>query len=79
MNEVDSDGGEMITSYYYNRTKSGVDILDKILRQYSSRAATRKWPVVVFCNISDITALDAGVFYWSIINPRINLVCIHYC
>ncbi|XP_010765808.1 uncharacterized protein isoform X4 [Notothenia coriiceps] len=51
------------TVNYYNRTKVGVDMLDKMLRQYSARATTRRWPVAVFYNILDIAAMNACVLY----------------
>ncbi len=53
------------TVHYYNRMKVGVDVLDKMLRQYSAQAATRRWPVAVFYNILDIAALNAWVLYRS--------------
>ncbi|XP_049440208.1 uncharacterized protein LOC125893527 isoform X1 [Epinephelus fuscoguttatus] len=51
------------TVHYYNRTKVGVDMLDKMLRRYSARAATRRWPVAVFYNVLDIATLNAWVLY----------------
>ncbi|XP_063764952.1 uncharacterized protein LOC134881497 [Eleginops maclovinus] len=53
------------TVHYYNRTKVGVDMLDKMLRRHSVRAATRRWPVAVFYNILDIAAMNACVLYRS--------------
>uniref|UniRef100_A0A1A7XFA5 PiggyBac transposable element-derived protein domain-containing protein n=1 Tax=Iconisemion striatum TaxID=60296 RepID=A0A1A7XFA5_9TELE len=60
------------TVQYYNKTRQGVDILDKMLQQFSSRAGTRRWPVAVFYNILDIAALNAWVLYRSCIDSRIN-------
>ena len=40
---------EMIT--FYNGTKGGVDCADQTIQTYSSKFSTRRWPVVVFCNI----------------------------
>jgi len=50
---------EMIT--FYNRTKGGVDCADQMIQIYSSKFSTRRWPVVVFCNILDFAALNAYV------------------
>lgn len=36
---------------------------DKMLRLYSARAATRRWPVAVFYNILDMAAMNACVLY----------------
>jgi len=33
---------------YYNETKSGVDILDKLVRTYSCKRATARWTVAFF-------------------------------
>ncbi|XP_030749217.1 piggyBac transposable element-derived protein 5-like [Sitophilus oryzae] len=38
----------IITSY--NETKSGVDCLDKIVREYSSKRISRRWPLRLFYN-----------------------------
>ncbi|XP_029966199.1 uncharacterized protein LOC115401946 [Salarias fasciatus] len=43
----------------YNSTKCGVDIMDQMVRQYSARAGTRRWPVTVFYNMVDMAALNA--------------------
>ncbi|KAL6487603.1 hypothetical protein MHYP_G00042290 [Metynnis hypsauchen] len=32
----------------YNKTKCGVDVMDQMVREYSMRAGTRRWPVAVF-------------------------------
>lgn len=47
----------------YNSTKSGVDVMDQMLREYSVRAGTRRWPVAVFYNMIDMAALNAQVLY----------------
>ena len=36
---------------YYNATKLGVDVLDQMARNYSTRCPSRRWPVRVFYNI----------------------------
>lgn len=47
----------------YNTTKCGVDVMDQMVREYTVRAATRRWPVAVFYNMIDIAALNAHVLY----------------
>jgi len=46
----------------YNATKGGVDTADKMLRTYSTKCMTRRWPVAVFSNVLDISALDAYIY-----------------
>ncbi|XP_027856877.1 uncharacterized protein LOC114134454 [Xiphophorus couchianus] len=47
----------------YNKTKCGVDAMDQMVREYSVRAGTRRWPVAVFYNMIDMAALNAHVLY----------------
>ena len=42
-------------------SKGGVDCADQMIETYSSKFATRRWPVVLFCNLLDIAALNAYV------------------
>ena len=61
---------EMIT--FYNGTKGGVDCADQTIQTYSSKFSTRRWPVVVFCNILDFAALNAyAVSYTHLTLPTI--------
>uniref|UniRef100_A0A9J7X7T1 PiggyBac transposable element-derived protein domain-containing protein n=1 Tax=Cyprinus carpio carpio TaxID=630221 RepID=A0A9J7X7T1_CYPCA len=57
---------EMILSY--NRTKGGVDNLDKIVATYTCRRKTARWPMAVFYNMLDVLAYNAFVI-WREINP----------
>lgn len=47
----------------YNNTKSGVDILDKLIREYTCRRSTRRWPLTLFLNFVDIAAYNAFVIW----------------
>ena len=49
-----------VTVHDYNQNKYGVDIA-QMLRLYSSKAATRRWPLAVFFNLLDIIVLNASV------------------
>lgn len=49
--------------HFYNKTKSGVDIMDKLLGQYTTHRKTHRWPVAFFYNILDIAALAAYIIY----------------
>lgn len=39
---------------YYNETKCGIDILEKLVTEYSCRRAFRYWSNTLFCNLLDI-------------------------
>ena len=56
---------------YYNQTKAGVDILDKLVRTYSCRRSTRRWTVALFFNIVDIAAVNALIL-WVTKHPDWN-------
>ncbi|KAL3976951.1 hypothetical protein ACER0C_009768 [Sarotherodon galilaeus] len=47
----------------YNTTKCGVDVMDQMVREYTVRRGTRRWPVAVFYNMIDMAALNAHGLY----------------
>lgn len=51
------------TVNFYNETKCGVDIVDKMARQYSVKAGSRRWPVHTFYNILDFAAINAWIIF----------------
>ena len=51
------------TVEFYNKTKCGVDVVDQMVRQYSFKAGTRRWPVAAFDNILDLAGINAFVLY----------------
>lgn len=53
----------------YNKTKSGVDVLDKLVREYSCKRNTRRWPLRLFFNLIDVACYNAFVL-WIIKNPE---------
>lgn len=59
----DSHKRKPSTITQYNSTKCGVDAMDQMVREYSVRAGTRRWPVSVFYNMVDMAALNAHVLY----------------
>lgn len=40
----------------YNKNKGGVENLDKLTATYTCQRMTKRWPVVVFYNILDVSA-----------------------
>lgn len=47
----------------YNRTKSGVDILDKKVRTPSCKRKCRRWPMAIFSNIIDVSTSNGSHVY----------------
>lgn len=48
---------------FYNETKGGVDTMDKMLGQYTTKRKTNRWPLALFYNILDVAALSAYIIY----------------
>ncbi|XP_019202646.1 piggyBac transposable element-derived protein 4-like [Oreochromis niloticus] len=61
-------GGKPPLVLHYNRTKGGVDNLDKVVSTYSCRRKTCRWPVALFHNMVDVAAYNAFVL-WREIHP----------
>jgi hypothetical protein len=60
---------EIILSY--NHTKAGVDTLDQMVSTYTTKRMTRRWPMILFYNMLDISAVNAFVI-WTHLNPQWN-------
>ncbi|TWW70038.1 hypothetical protein D4764_18G0008440 [Takifugu flavidus] len=50
----------------YNKNKGGVDNLDKLTATYTCQRMTRRWPMVVFYNILDVSACNTFVLWTHI-------------
>ena len=61
---------------YYNQTKGGVDAADERLMTYTVKFKTRRWHVVVFCNILDMSAFNGFVVH-SLFDPQWNSKKLH--
>lgn len=48
---------------FYNKNKVGVDVLDQMIKKYSTHSATRRWPVAVWCNMLDIAIINSWILY----------------
>ena len=48
---------------HHNATKSGVDVLDKLVREYICMRSTRHWPLKLFLNLIDVAAVTAFVLW----------------
>lgn len=54
---------------YYNKTKGGVDTMDKMLAEYTVKRRTLRWPLAFFYNIIDVAGLASYILYRHN-NPR---------
>ncbi|KAK7120985.1 hypothetical protein R3I94_020837 [Phoxinus phoxinus] len=55
----------------YNKTKGGVDNLDKLVATYTCQRKTMRWPMVIFFNMLDVSAYNSLVL-WTAIDPMWN-------
>ena len=55
---------EVIT--YYNETKGGVNTMDQMVRWFIFKRKTRRWSMVIFYNMLDISALNAYIIWMSL-------------
>lgn len=60
--QTDSTTGKPSTIMLYNTTKCGVDMMDQMVRDYTVRTGTRRWPIAV---LIDMALLNAHVLYQS--------------
>ena len=44
---------------FHNKTKDGIDTLDRMLRSFSIKHMTRRWPLVLFYDIIDVSTINA--------------------
>ena len=54
----------------YNKTKGAVDTYDQMLRLYSTKAASRRWPMHVFYNMIDMALINSHVLYKTITKSK---------
>lgn len=70
-NIVDEDTKKPEIILFYNTTKGGVDEADKKCSIYSSSRRTRRWPMVVFYRIVDLSGVNAHILY-NMHQPKIT-------
>ena len=58
--KITSDQNPSIINLFYNKTKGSVDTLDKMVRSFSTKCMTRKWPLDLFYMI-DVSAINAFI------------------
>ena len=60
------------TILFYNQTKFGVDVADQMARQYSTKCASRRWPLHVFFNIIDLAVINSWILYRKVLGLEIS-------
>ena len=51
---------------YDTSAKGTFDTIDQLARSYNTKRMTRRWPMAIFYNMVDISALNALVVYLSL-------------
>ena len=57
---------------YYNKNKTGVDCFDQMSRLQTTKSCSRRWPLAVWANILDISAINAWIIYRKVTGKRIS-------
>ena len=60
-----------LTLFFLTTHKVGVDCVDMMLKKYSTKRPLRIWPVAVFCNILDVSAVNLWIIYKKVIGNAI--------
>lgn len=63
---IDSKTGEktkpeIVT--FYNQTKSGVDVVDRLCTSYNCARNTKRWPMVIFYSLLNVAGINSQVLY----------------
>ncbi|GFO46007.1 PiggyBac transposable element-derived protein 4 [Plakobranchus ocellatus] len=48
---------------FYNGAKGGVDKMDQMAKQFSTKRKSRRWPLFYFCNMLDLSCLAANIIF----------------
>ena len=56
--------------HFYNRTKWGLDTTDQMAYKYSTKSSSRRWPLQVFCNILDLSAINPFTLFNDVTNSK---------
>ena len=57
---------------YYNQNKCGVDMLDSMCRQMSTKAGCRRWTLAVFYNMLDLAGVNAWIIFRKATSSNIS-------
>lgn len=48
---------------FYNETKSGVDVVDKLCATYNVSRSTRRWPMVIFYHLMNVAGVNSRIIF----------------
>lgn len=68
---IDSETGKPDIILDYNSTKSGVDVLDRLCSVYNCQRNTKRWPMVIFYTILNVSTINAQIVYEAISEKRV--------
>ena len=57
---------------FYNKTKVGVDAMDQMINEYSTKTASRRCTFAVFCNTLDKSVINSWIIYRKITQTKIS-------
>ena len=58
---------------FYNKTKGGVDTLDRMVRSYYTKRTPQRWPLVLFYNVIDVGTINAFIIWQGINHENGNI------
>ena len=58
---------------FYNKIKGGVGTLDRMVRLYSTKRTTRRWPLALFYNMIDVSTINAFIIRQGINHENCNI------
>ena len=61
-----------ITIEFYNQNKVGVDVVDQMTELYTTKSASRRWPLAIWSNILDIAAINSWILYRKTAEKQIS-------
>ncbi|XP_025831094.1 piggyBac transposable element-derived protein 4-like [Agrilus planipennis] len=60
---IDGETGKPSIIIDYNKTKGGVDTVDKLCAAYNCARITRRWPLVLFYGLLNIAGINSYIIY----------------
>lgn len=72
--EIDGQSGELkkpsvIT--FYNLTKGGVDVVDRMKTEYCVTRVSNRWPLTVFCGLLNIGGINSQIIFYTNTNEKL--------
>lgn len=61
--QINEDTGKPEIIMDYNRTKGGVDTVDKMCETYNVARGTNRWPMVIFYSLMNVAGINTFIIY----------------